>query len=96
MTTNRTLSLERLYYLGDYRNVKFGDTITEIPEEVSNKPKAMQIMRYLQLLDTEFAFTRYLALREKTHALSTEDTLAFLEEERVQTFTDLLDSLQGE
>lgn len=97
---NKTLSAERIYSLGDYQNIKFTDTITEIPEALALNPDALKKIRYLQIVDMEWSFINYMNLRYRQpkigSALETiEVALEFIEEERTRTFQQLLDAINN-
>lgn len=62
---NRTSSIKRLYWLGDYRNIEFSDVIDDIPEEVALNPELMGEIRLLQLLQVEWAYRQYHKMIEK-------------------------------
>ena len=93
---NKTLSVERLYTLGDYKNIKLGDIITDIPEELANDRNIIDKLRFLQFLDLELAYRRYLKLAEKFQSLSIEDAIDLIEDIRVNTFKALTESLEKE
>jgi len=90
----RSLTTERLYSLGDFRNIKFSDEIRDIPEEVALNKDAMALLHYVQLLDTEYAYNRYLELAKANNTIKQEEILTFLESERTRTFEDLLKTLK--
>lgn len=92
---NRSLSTERLYSLGNYSNIKFNDTITEIPSEVATNQEATRLLRYLQLIEVEYSFARYTQILEETYGskLPLDQILEFLEQERTSTFADLYKAL---
>ena len=93
---NKALTAERIFSLGNYENLKTTDTITEIPETIAMNPEALTLLRYLQLLDIENTYLRYQELRAKTKVRNAEDfdkALSFLEQERIQTFEDLLNTI---
>jgi hypothetical protein len=94
---NKTLSAERIYSLGDYQNIKFTDTITEIPEAIALNPTAVQMIRYLQIVDLEWSYINYMNLRAKQPKIikpeDIEQALEFIEEERTRTFERLLNEI---
>jgi hypothetical protein len=96
---NKTLSVERIFSLGDYQNIKFTDSITEIPEAVLLNSDAVKLLRYLQLIDIEWAYTHYTNLRLRMPKIlkpeDVEAALAFVEEERTKTFEQLLATIQN-
>jgi len=59
---NRSLKVERIYSLGDYKNIKVTDDINEIPEELVLNDKAVGLMRVMQLLQTERVYQKYMHL----------------------------------
>lgn len=95
---NRTISVERLYSLGDFKNIKFNDTITDIPQNIALNDKAMGLLHYLQLTEIEHAHKRYLKLGLMLPARpeQIDATLVLLEEERSRTFQELLQELSKE
>lgn len=88
----KKISTERLYSLGDYKNIKFSDEITGIPDEISNNPEASKLLRYLQLLEIEYSYSRYMLLAEKLYGqkLPLDEVLETLERERSIVFEELL------
>lgn len=87
---NVKLNADRLYSLGDYKNIRFTSELTDLPPELISNG-AINLLRYWQLLDLEISFNKYLNLIRKVNELSKEDVLAFLEEERQQNLNDLKD-----
>jgi hypothetical protein len=94
---NKQISAERIYSLGDYQNIKFNDTITEIPDEIALNPDTMERLRYLQLVDIEWSYISYMKLKLQepkiTNLETAEDALNFIEQERTITFANLLKSI---
>lgn len=90
---DRKLYVERLYSLGDFKNIKFSDEITGIPDEISNNQEAMKLLHYLQLIEIEFSFSRYVVLENKFYGpqkMPLDSILEYLENERTATFESLL------
>jgi hypothetical protein len=92
---NKSVLAERIFSLGDYQNIKFSDTITEIPEVVITNPDSMRLLRYLQLVDIEWSYLSYMQLRTKRPQGTLEEALEYVEKERTITFEKLLESLQN-
>lgn len=94
---NKTLAVERIFSLGDYQNIKFTDTITEVPESLVLNQDAMRLVRYLQLVDVEWAYINYMNLRKNSPKIARpediEGALEFIESERTRTFEELLASI---
>lgn len=91
--SNSTYTVERLYSLGDYQNIKVSNTITQIPEAVSMDKEASKLLHVLQIIDVEYAYRVYVSLVKNLKGMSLEDSLQFLEAERTQTFQELLASV---
>ena len=95
---NKSLAVERIFSLGDYQNIKFTDTLTEIPEAILMNSEAVKLLRYLQLVDIEWAYTHYMDLRRRSPKITKpediEAALSFVEEERTKTFEQLLNTIQ--
>lgn len=60
---NRILKADRLYSLGDYRNLHLYDEIN-IPDEW-DKPEIVNLIRWLQMLSIEKTYHRYITLYEQ-------------------------------
>lgn len=93
---NRNLRTERLFSLGDFKNIKFCDEITEIPQELILNKEAMSHLYFYQLLQIEQAFIKYMKLSDELIRLGQyEKMLEYIEELREQNFKDILESLKN-
>jgi len=81
---NRSLGVERVYHLGDYRSLRITDYINEIPiEKLDLNPEAIKLIRGLQLLGIEKAYYSY---SYNSEILNTDyDT----DEKKIQAITEL-------
>jgi hypothetical protein len=86
------VSVERLYSLGDYRNIKFSSEITGIPKELMASEFEKKL-RYWQLVEIELMHRKYTALALKVQTLKLEETLEMLELERSTTIEELKEYL---
>jgi hypothetical protein len=86
---NRTLKTERLYPLGDYKNIKFVDEVVDIPEKVCLDENLMSHLRYLQMIDMEMTFRQYLRLIEKVGTVHLEEAVKILENEHTVTLKEI-------
>ena len=97
---NKSITLERTWQLVQFEPLRVSDTITEIPEIVASNPEAMRLLRYLQLIDTEWTYMQYAKLRASEPKLTSleaiESANEFLEEERRITFENLLKSMNSQ
>jgi len=92
----RTLSTERIFPMGNYANIKFAHTLSEIPEKIALNPIAMELLQYVLLLDVEYAYKRYHMLMDKTTNMKLDEVLAYIEAERQSTFEELISQTKGE
>lgn len=85
----RELRVERLHYLGDYRNVKFIDVISELPDDIAFNGELISALRWLQLMQSEKTFYRYLALGSQYKDKSAEECLAIVSKLHEETLLEL-------
>ncbi len=86
---NRTLKTERLYPLGDFKNVKFVDEMIDIPEKVCMDENLMSKLRYLQMIDMELAYRQYLDLLKKVGTTQLEEAMRILLNEHTTTLQEI-------
>ena len=58
----RTLSVERLYNLGNFINIKIVNTIEEVPEEIANSPEKIQLLYRNLGTECDLAYQEYKAV----------------------------------
>ena len=85
----RTLKMERLHFLGDFRNVKFIDEISELPDDIAFNGELIGALRWLQLMQSELTFYRYLTLGSQYKDKSAEECLAIVSEIHEETLLEL-------
>lgn len=91
---NRTLHVERLFSLGEWRNIRFSDEISDLPADIMFNEELIGKIRYLQLVDVEVAFRKYLELN-KSIPSGPEAEMAYLEEVKVDTLAQIKSLLNG-
>lgn len=91
----RKLSLERVYVLGQYKSLRLGDTVEDIPDDLMTNKDFINQIRYLQFIDTEWSYRKYLQVREKFNSMSIEDAIAELDEIRIDITRNIKDILNG-
>lgn len=52
--------MERTFFLGQFKNIKISDYISDIPEDVAINPEIMTALRRVQYNHIEETFVRYL------------------------------------
>jgi hypothetical protein len=96
----RNLRIERLYSLGDYKNIKFYDEIEELPEEFTFNKEVISNIQFLQMLQIEQAHIRYMKLaaelskHKNFEELETE--IESLREKTLSELTKLIKNGNGE
>ncbi len=93
----RQISIERLYSLGNYKNIKLGNVIDGIPENLWTRPDVMGSLQFLLMLAVEVDFRRYQKLNQEIGGLSLEESLEKLSDMRDDTYQEIQDLiLNGE
>ena len=59
----RSLVTDRLYNLGDFKNIRFSDEFNDIPEEFMLDSEFVSGIRSLQVLGVEILYREYLKLQ---------------------------------
>lgn len=86
---NRSLKVERIYSLGDYKNIKVTDDINELPEEIVLNDKAVGLIRMMQLLQTEKVYQKYVNLGGILKGKTQEEIFEMIDELEIDTMTKL-------
>lgn len=60
----RTLSVERLYFLGDYKNLKIGNSI-DVSDEIASDPTKIQLVFRQLGTECDLAYQDYKDLNEE-------------------------------
>lgn len=96
---DRSISVTRTYSLGNYKNIKFSDTISEVPKDLAINQEVMGVLRYLQLVSIEKSYFEYVHNAEEWHDLGIEEAiekLNGLEHETMATLKELLNGKEIE
>lgn len=86
---SRTLKVERLYSLGDFKNIKFTSELYNIPKEFAFRKELIDKINYLMLLDVESNFRKYTELISTINTLKLEEMMKYLEDERMNTLDEI-------
>lgn len=89
----RKISVERLYSLEQYQNIKFTSELNNIPESVALNEEAMDMLYYLQMLSCDIAYKKYMDIREYI-AKNKPSVLEFFEEEHKKANDAVLKKLE--
>ena len=102
---NETLRVKRLWSMGQFSNVELETTLSEIPEKVALKPRAVELLYNLMTLQLEAAHKEYLQLYKNHPVLIKifpeivdylDEALLAIREEKTQTFDELMKELEGD
>lgn len=85
----RTLYAERLYSLGDFKNIKFSSALTQIPEDVARNPEAINLLYIDMYIGMELAYRRYYAMVENLARANVQEVIDGLETEQARNFGEL-------
>lgn len=61
----RSLSVERLYNLGQFINIKIVNTIDEVPEEIASDPDKIQLLYKSLCAECDLGYQEYKTLNEE-------------------------------
>jgi hypothetical protein len=71
----RNLRIERLFTLGDYKNIKVYDEIEDIPEELLTNKEVIDSLYLLMLLNVDRVYAKYKTLIEHTSKYTNLDDI---------------------
>jgi len=91
----RNLTVERLYTLGDFQNIKFTNTITDIPQELSGNDNIIGLLFLQGGLSCDIAYSEYQRRRDAIKNEKVKDVLERLKEEREQTYLELKNEIES-
>ncbi len=89
----RSITTTRLYFLGQFKNLSFSDTIEDIPEEFAFDRNIMRILRSIQMVQIERSYLKYMKLREATQNMNIDEALELADELDIASskkFNDIL------
>ena len=58
----RTLKIERVYPLGDYKNIKFMDEFTDIPEHIATNPELINKLFVMLMMQCDLNYFQYASI----------------------------------
>ena len=93
----RTKTVERLFTLGDYQNIKFTDSVSGIPGKSLIVPELDRALTAIQLSSIQLSYFEYANLMKQVKGANIEDAIEFLNNnliERSITFKELVENLK--
>lgn len=85
----RRINIERLYNLGDFKNIKFSEEVSEIPDELVNNEQFVTILTNLMLLRIEQNYNKYIKLMESTRGRSIDEAINLIEDLKITQLDNL-------
>jgi hypothetical protein len=87
----RSLGIERVFNLGDYKSIRFNDFINNLPEKVALNNELVDSIRYLQLVNVELHYRQYVQLAKKIDkfGVNMQEAIDFLQSEKATTLEDI-------
>ena len=93
---NRTVGVERTFAIGDYNFIKPSEQLTNIPEEFVTDENFINKVRFIQLLNLELTYKKYVVLKMKLDTISPMDAIAELEKLKSNAMDELNQMLNKE
>lgn len=102
---NRSLSVNRLWSMGQFNNYELHDEITDIPEHISLNPKAIGLLYHLMIIEMESAHNKYLQLYKDHPSLVKvfpavleyfDEINIAVEENKTKTFDEFMSEISKE
>lgn len=87
---NRTLGVERTYYLGEYKNIKLHDIFNEVPDELVTNPEFIGNIRLMQFARLEKDYREYLHVLKQINQLGFEDAMAILNDMETNAVDEII------
>jgi hypothetical protein len=88
---DRSIGLERVYNLGDYKSLRVSDYSNNIPEELATNDEFMSELRHLQLVSAELTYYNYSVMVSNLNEKETNEAKQeFLAEVETNLYTKLV------
>ena len=81
----RNFTTERLYPLGDYKNIKFINSVNNIPYPLCFNRDFVTAVQSLQLAEIEIIYRKYWELIKEVNTIKVEEAMEYLEQIRLDT-----------
>jgi len=86
---NRDFSVERLFPLGDFKNIKFRSEFNSIPQSLALDTQFMNKLAKLMMYEVDVYYREYLKILRDYNTLSLEESLEALDKVRVDTLGEI-------
>lgn len=82
----RSIKIDRLFSLGQYKNIRLEDGIDDIPLNLWTNKEVMENLTFLVMVAVELSFRRYLKLSEKIQDMTLENSIEYLDKVKSDTY----------
>lgn len=89
----RNLGVERLYPLGDFKNIKFTSVLNDVPEELALNEEIVGNLFFIQSLTCDLAYRKYFAMLDRISKENIKDVITYQKEERAKAVAELKEQL---
>lgn len=93
---NRTVGVERTFYISDFNIIKPMEYMNDIPEELATDENFINKIRFIQLLNLELTFKKYIIFKGRIDQMSPADAVAELERLKSNAMDELNQILNKE
>ena len=92
----REIGIDRLYFLGEYKNIRFTDRFLGIPEEHALNPELIAKLSYILMVTIELEYRKYIELNTRLHGFDLGEAIGALQQIRSDAYDELQQLLNGE
>ena len=85
----RTVGVERSYFISNFNIIKPMEYMNDIPENLMMDENFVNKVRFIQLLDLELIWKKYIILKGRIDQMSPVDAVAKLEELKSNAMDEL-------
>ena len=89
---NRSIGMERVYSLGDYKSLRVSDYANEIPEELALNDEFINSFKALQLVSADKLYYSYALMAGELSELESDQArVDYLDEKETKLYAKLVD-----
>jgi hypothetical protein len=87
---DRSIGLERVFSLGDYKSLRITDYSNGIPDELALDEEFVDKLRSLQLVSADKAYYEYSVMNSSMSTFTDREKLEYLTEKETNLYADLV------
>jgi len=92
----REIGIDRLYFLGEFKNIRFADRFLEVPEEHATNPDIIAKLYYILMVTIELEYRKYIELNTRLHGFNLGEAIGALQQIRSDAYDELQQLLNGD